>query len=93
MGDAGEMTHDYAAAEMVAAADSDQVDADGESDSDRHDSDGDGENATVCSDDGDGVASVLFDSSNNIESNCMDSHICNTPHHDLVSYPEARYMN
>ena len=84
MGDAGEMTHDemthdYAAAEMVAAADSD-----------RHDSYGDG--ATVCNDD-DGVAAVLFDSSNNIESNCMDSHICNTPHHDMVSYPEARYMN
>ena len=95
MGDAGEMTHDemthdYAAAEMVAAADSDQVDADGEIDSDRHDSYGDG--ATVCNDD-DGVAAVLFDSSNNIELNCMDSHICNTPHHDLVSYPEARYMN
>ena len=96
MGDAGEMTHDemthdYAAAEMVAAADSDQVDDDGESDSDRHDSYDDGEMATVCSDDG--VAAVLFDSSNNIESNCMDSHICNTPHHDMVSYPEARYMN
>ena len=98
MGDAGEMTHDemthdYAAAEMVAAADSDQVDADGESDSDHHDSYDDGEMATVCSDDGDDVAAVLFDSSNNIESNCMGSHICNTPHHDLVSYPEARYMN
>lgn len=88
MSDAGEMTHDYAAAEMVAAVDSDQVAADGEIDSDRHDSDGDGENATVCSDDGDGVASVLFDS-NNIESNCMDS----KPHHDQVSYPEASYMN
>lgn len=42
MGDAGEMTHDemihdYAAEEMVAAADSDQVDGDGESDSDCHD--------------------------------------------------------
>ena len=97
MGDAGEMTHDemthdYAAAEMVAAADSDQVDADGESDSDRHDSyDDDGEMATVCSDDG--VAVVLFDSSNNIESNCMDSHICNTPHHDQVLYQKARCMN
>lgn len=58
-----EMTHDYAAAEMVvdvmvAAADSDQVDADGESDSDRHD-----EMTTICSD---GVAEVLFDSSNSI---------------------------
>ena len=88
-----EMTHDYAAAKMVAAVDSDQVDAAGEVDSDRHDSYDDGEMATVCSDDGDDVASVLFDSSNNIESNCMDSRICNTPHHDLVSYPEARYMN
>ena len=79
-----------AAAVMVAAADSDQVDADGEADSDRHDSYG-GEMATVCS--GDGDAEALFDSSNNIESNCMDSHICNTPHHDQVLYPEARYMN
>jgi predicted neutral ceramidase superfamily lipid hydrolase len=83
MGDAGEMPHDengemihdemihdYAAAEMVAAADSD-----------RHDSYGDGEMATVCSDDGDGDATVLFDS-NNIESNCMDSHIYSKPHHD-----------
>ena len=85
MGDAGEMTHDemthdYAAAEMVAAADSDQVDDDGESDSDRHDSYDDGEMATVCSDDG--VVVVLFDSSNNIESNCMGSHIYSKPHHD-----------
>ena len=98
MGDAGEMTHDemthdYAADEMVAAADSDQGDADGEIDSDHHDSDDDGENATVCSDDGDGVASVLFDSSNNIESNCMDSHIYSKSHHDLVSYQKARCMN
>jgi hypothetical protein len=83
------------AAAVVAVVDSDQVDADemvAAADSDRHDSYG-GEMATVCSDDGDGVAAVLFDSSNNIESNCMDSHICNTPHHDQVLYPEARYMN
>lgn len=86
MSDADEMTHDYAADEMVAAVDSDRGDVDGESDSDCHDSDG--EMATVCNDDG--VAAVLFDSSNNIESSCMDSHICNTPQ---VSYPEARYMN
>ena len=85
--------YDYAAAEMVAAADSDQVDADGEIDSDRHDSDGDGENATVCSDDGDGVASVLFDSSNNIYLNCMDSHIYSKPHHDQLLYLKARCMN
>ena len=82
-----------AAAVRVAVVDSDQVDADemvAAVDSDRHDSYG-GEMATVCSDDGD--AAVLFDSSNNIESNCMDSRICNTPHHDQVLYPEARYMN
>ena len=65
MGDAGEMTHDYAAAELVAAADSDQVAADGEIDSDRHDSCVDGEIATVCGNDG--VATVLFDNGNNIE--------------------------
>ena len=98
MGDAGEMTHDemthdYAVAEMVAAADSDQVDDDGESDSDRHDSYDDGEMATVCSDDGDGVAAVLFDSSNNIESNCMDSHICSKQHHGMALYQKARCMN
>lgn len=92
MSDAGEMTHDemthdYAAAKMVAAVDSDQVDADGEADSDCHDSYGDGEMATVCN--GDGVAAVLFDSSNNIESNCMDS----KPHLDLVLYLKARCMN
>ena len=80
MGDAGEMTHDYAAVEMVAAIDSD-----------RHDSYGDG--ATVCNDDDDGVAAVLFDSSNNIESNCMDSHIYSKSHHDLVLYQKARCMN
>ena len=56
MSDADEMTHDYAAAEMVAdvmvaAVDSDQGDVDGEADSDRHDGD---------------VAAVLFDSSNSI---------------------------
>ena len=61
-----EMTHDYAAAEMVvdvmvAAADSDQVDVDGESDSDHHDG---GEMTTICSDGDDAV--VLFDSSNSI---------------------------
>ena len=56
-----EMTHDYAAVKMVAAADSDQVAADGEADSDRHD----GEMTTNCSDDSD-VAAVLFDSSNSI---------------------------
>jgi hypothetical protein len=93
MGDAGEMTHDYAAAEMIAAIDSDLVDADGEIDSDRHDVYGDGEMATVCSDDGDGVATVLIHSSNNIESNCMDSHIYSKSHHDLVSYQKARCMN
>ena len=78
MSDADEMTHDYAAAEMVAdvkvaAVDSDRGDADGESDSDCHDSYG-----------GDDVAEVLFDSSNNIELSCMDNHICNTPQ---VLYP------
>ena len=88
-----EMTHDYAAGEMVAAVDSDRGDADGESDSDHHDAYDDGEMVMVCSDDGDDVAAVLFDSSNNIELNCMDSHICNTPHHDQVLYPEARCMN
>ena len=77
----------------VAAADSDRGDADGESDSDHHDVYDDGEMVMVCSDDGDDVAAVLFDSSNNIELNCMDSHICNTPHHDQVLYPEARCMN
>ena len=86
-----EMTHDYAAAEMVAdvmvaAVDSDQVDADGEFDSDRHD----GEMTTICSDD---VAEVLFDSSNNIESNCMDSHIYSKLHHDQLLYPKAHCMN
>ena len=89
MGDADGMTHDYAAAEMVAdvkvaAVDSDRGDADGESDSDHHDVYDDGEMVMVCSDDGDDVAAVLFDSSNNIELNCMDSHICNTPQ---VLYP------
>lgn len=68
MSDAGEMTHDemthdYAAAKMVAAVDSDQVAADGEVDSDHHDACG--EIATVCGNDG--VATVLFDSGNNIE--------------------------
>jgi hypothetical protein len=58
-------------------------------DSDRHDVYAD--MTTVCNDDG--VAAVLLDSSNNIESNCMDSHIYSKPHHDQVSYPEARYMN
>ena len=81
-----EMTHDYAAAEMVAAADSDQVAADGEVDSDRHD----GEMTNNCSDDSD-VAEVLFDSSNNIESNCMDSHIYSKLHQ--VLYQKARCMN
>ena len=71
MSDADEMTHDewihdkmihdYAAMKMVAAADSDQVAADGESDSDHHY----GEMTTICSDDSD-VAEVLFDSSNSI---------------------------
>ena len=103
MGDAGEMTHDvmthdemthdYAAVKMVAVVDSDQVDADGEIDSDRHDSYGDGEMTTVCSDDCDGVAAVLFDSSNNIYLNCMDSHIYSKPHHDQVLYLKARCMN
>ena len=51
-----EMTHDYA------AADSDQVAADGESDSDRHD----GEMTTIYSDDGNDVVAVLSDSSNSI---------------------------
>lgn len=61
MSDADEMTHDewihdkmihdYAAMKMVAAADSDRYD-------------GDGEMTTICSD-GD-VAAVLFDSSNSI---------------------------
>ena len=93
MSDADEMTHDYAAAEMVAdvmvaAVDIDQVAADGESDSDRHD----GEMTTICSDDGDGVAEALFDS-NNIESNCMDSHTYSKLHHDLVLCQKARCMN
>ena len=87
---AGEMmTHDYAEAAMVDAADSDRVDADGESDSDRHDACGDGEMVMVC---GDGVAAVLFDS-NNTWSNCMDSHIYSKSHHDLVLYQKARCMN
>ena len=55
------MIHDYAAVKMVAAADSDQVAADGEADSDRHDD----EMTTICIDDGDDAA-VLFDSSNSI---------------------------
>jgi hypothetical protein len=81
MSDAGEMTHDemthdYAATEMVAAVDSDH-----------HDAYGDAAVEMICN--GDVVAAVLFDSSNNIASNCMD----NTPHHDLVLYPEARCMN
>lgn len=84
MSDADEMTHDYAAAEMVAAADSDQVAADGEADSDHHD----GEMATICSDD---VAAVLFDSSNSIYSNCMDSHIYSKLHQ--VLYQKVRCMN
>ena len=71
-----EMTHDYA------AVDSDQVDADGEVDSDCHDSYGVAAAEMFCSDDGDGVAAVLFDSSNNIESNYMDSHIYSKSHHD-----------
>jgi hypothetical protein len=41
--------------------------------------------------DGDGVAAVH--SSNNIESTCMDSHICSKSHHDLVLYQKARCMN
>ena len=78
----------------VAAAAGDQVDADemvAAADSDHHDAYVACEMATVCIDDG--VAVVLLDSSNNIESNCMDSHIYSKPHHDQVSYPEARYMN
>ena len=94
MSDAGEMTHDemthdYAADEMVAAADSDQGDDDEMThDEMTHDN---AEAEMIYNDDGDGVAATH--SSNNIESTCMDSHICNTPHHDQVSYPEARYMN
>ena len=89
MSDAGEMTHDYAAAEMVAdvmvaAVDSDQIAADGEADSDHHDC----EMTTICSDDD---AAVLFDSSNNIESNCMDSHIYSKLHQ--VLYQKVRCMN
>ena len=58
------MTYDYAAAEMVAAADGDRGDADG----DHHDAYGDGEIATAC---GDGVA--VSDHSNNSNStNRMD---------------------
>jgi hypothetical protein len=49
--------------------------------------------AEMIYNDGDGVDAALIHNSNNIESTCMDSHICNTPHHDLVSHPEARYMN
>ena len=79
------MTHDYA------AADSDQVAADGESDSDRHD--GDGEMTTICSDDGNDVAAVLFDSSNSIYTNCMDSHTYSKLHHDLGLCQKARCMN
>ena len=56
------MNHDYAAAEMVAAVDSDQVADDGEVDSDHHD----GEMTMICIDDGNDVAAVLFDSSNSI---------------------------
>ena len=91
MSDADEMTHDYAAAEMVAdvmvaAVDSDQVAADGEADSDHHY----GEMTTICSDDSD-VAEVLFDSSNSIYSNCMDSHIYSKIHQ--VLYQKVRCMN
>ena len=81
---------------MVAAADSDRHDSDGdgEIDSDRHDSDGDGEIDSDHHDsDGDGGASVLFDSGNNNWSNCMDSHIYSRSHHDLVLYQKARCMN
>ena len=78
----------YAAAEMVADV---MVAA---ADSDRHDSDGDGEIDSDHHDsDGDGGASVLFDSGNNIWSNCMDSHIYSRSHHDLVLYQKARCMN
>ena len=107
MGDAGEMTHDemthdYAAVQMVAAADSDRGDADemvAAADSDHHDSDDgdmthdDAKVTTICNDDGDGVAAVLIDSSNNTQTNCMDSHIYSKPHHDQVLYQKVRYMN
>ena len=100
MSDAGEMFHDDAAAEMVAAVDSDRGDAgemvyvcnmthDGEM---THDHD-DAKAEMIYSDDGDGVAAVLFDSSNNIESNCMDSHTYSKPHHYQVLYLKARCMN
>ena len=68
MGDADEMTHDYAAAEMVAADDCDRGDAYGESDSDHHDACGDDEMVTVC---GDSISAS--DHSNNSNStNRMD---------------------
>jgi hypothetical protein len=71
-----------AAVEMVAVVDSDRVDADAVFDSDQVDVYDAGEMATVYSDNV--VAAVLFDSSNNIESNCirMDSHIYNKLHLD-----------
>lgn len=87
MGDAGEMIHDENG-EMI----HDEMIHDGDKmthDEMTHD---DAE-AEMIYNDGDGVDAALVHSSNNIESNCMDSHICNTPHHDQVSYPEARYMN
>lgn len=72
MGDADEMTHDYAADEMVAAADSDQGDADEmvydvmthddmTHDEMTHDY---AKVEMIYSDDGDGVAAVLIYSNN-----------------------------
>jgi hypothetical protein len=96
MSDAGdmthdEMTHDYAADEMVAAADSDQGDADEmthDGDKMTHDYAAD---EMIYNTDGDGVAAIH--SSNNIESNCMDSHICSKQHHGMALYQKARCMN
>ena len=91
MSDAGEMTHDENG-EMIHDEMIHEMIHDGDKmthDEMIHD---DAE-AEMIYNDGDGVDVALVHSSNNIESNCMDSHICNTPHHDMVSYPEARYMN
>jgi hypothetical protein len=79
MGDAGEMIHD----EMI--HDGDKMTHDEMTHDDAE--------VEMIYNDGDGVDAALIHSSNNIESNCMDSHIYSKSHHDLVSYQKARCMN